>query len=148
MTRTTTEGERRKTEAHALLEARRELYVLRGRRALLEAMLSNPNVEATADDVRAAVELPPDIDPVCLGAVPGPLARAGIIRRVGFTATARAEGHTRPVTVWQLADRAAAYRWLATHPDRPDPADNAEAGDLFNGLDTTKNAGAGTPARY
>lgn len=116
----TADGEARKLDAHALLEARREVYVLRGRRALLAALLARG--EATADDVRDAVELPDEINPVCLGVVPGLLARAGIIERVGFAESRRPDAHARPVSVWRLADRAAALGWLAAHPDRPDSA--------------------------
>ncbi len=128
----TAEGEARKLDAHALLEARREVYVLRGRRALLAALLAG--VEATADDVRDAVEVPDEINPVCLGVVPGLLARLGIIERVGFTESRRPDAHARPVSVWRLADRDAALAWLAAHPDRPDPTPaEADAGpSLFN----------------
>lgn len=115
----TADGEARKLDAHAMLEARREVYVLRGRRALLARLLDAP--EATADDVRNAVDLPDEINPVCLGAVPGPLARAGIIECIGFDESRRPDAHARPVSVWALADRAAALGWLAGNPDRPDP---------------------------
>jgi hypothetical protein len=114
-----TEGERRKLEAHEQLEARRELHILRGRRALLQRLLDVG--EATADDVRRAVELPAEVNPVCLGAVPAPLAYAGIIERAGYAVTSRAEAHARPVSRWRLVDRAAAIRWLDAHPDRADP---------------------------
>ena len=70
-------GERRKLEAHALLASRREVYVLRGRRALLTVLLARGT--ATADDVRA-VELPGGLNPTAFGVVPGHLARAGIIK--------------------------------------------------------------------
>jgi hypothetical protein len=109
-------GEQLKSEAHALLEARRAAWVRRGRRALLVRML-NGDGTATADDVRAAVELPPDINPVCLGPVPQALARVGIIERSGFALTTRAAGHARPVTVWRLVDQDAARQWLADHPE-------------------------------
>jgi len=113
-------GERRKADALELLEARRELYVLRGRRALVGKMLAGDGT-ATADDVRAAVELPAELDPRCLGSVPGRLAYDGIIGPAGFVRSARPEGHARWIQVWQLADRAAAEAWLRDHPDRPDP---------------------------
>jgi hypothetical protein len=137
MTRSTTQnandnGEARKLDAFALLEARRAVYVLRGRRALLRRLLDCG--EATADDVRTAVELPPEIAPVALGCVPAPLARAGIIERAGFVESRRPDAHARPVSIWRLIDRAAALAWLAFHPDRPDPAPD-EASDeakLFN----------------
>jgi hypothetical protein len=113
------DGERRKLAAHALLAARRAFYVRRGQRALLEQLFAART--ATADDVRRALTLPDDIGPRCLGAVPGPLARAGIIRRVGFRGSERAIAHARPVTVWELADRAAAFAWRAAYPELPGP---------------------------
>ncbi|MCZ2401409.1 MAG: hypothetical protein LC135_16345 [Phycisphaerae bacterium] len=115
----TADGESCKLDAHALPEARREVYVLRGRRALLARLLDA--AEATANDVRDVVEVRDEINPVCLGVVPGSLARAGIIERVGFAESRRPDAHARPVSIWRLADRAAALGWLAVHPDRPDP---------------------------
>ena len=142
------EGERQKLDALALLEARRECYVRRGRRALLDAVLRSG--AATADDVWEAMELPPGIDPRCLGSIPGPLARAGIVRPAGFVKSRRPERHASYIQVWQLADRAAALRWLATHPDLPDPpADDPPAvqGVLFPAHPTNEpGATAGTAA--
>jgi len=100
------EGERRKTDALATLGERREVYVNRGRRALLSALLERGR--ATADDMRAAVDLPAGVNPKLFGAAPGPLARAGIIRAAGYTNSRRPESHARPVKVWTLADRTAA----------------------------------------
>ncbi len=115
------DGEQRKADAMALLAKRREIYVNRGRRALLRALLHSGT--ATADDVRAVVKLPPGTGPKLFGSVPGALVRAGIIRADGFGKTSRPEGHARPVTVWKLVDRAGALRWLAEHPDLPGEAD-------------------------
>ncbi|MDX1965099.1 MAG: hypothetical protein SFX18_18285 [Pirellulales bacterium] len=120
-------GERRRDAAHRLLEARRSVYILRGRRALLTALLAGAET-VTADDVRAAVELPHGIDPRCLGAVPTPLADAGIIRADGYATSRRAEAHARPMRLWRLVDADAARRWLAAHPDRPDPDCGAATG--------------------
>lgn len=114
-----TDGTSRKADAHALLEAHRELYVLRGRRALLAALLERGT--ATADDVRHAVELPDDLDPKCFGAVPRELVRLGLIEHAGFTTTARPKAHARPVSVWRLRDRAGAIAWLNSNADRPAP---------------------------
>ena len=47
----------------------------------------------------------------------------------GFAATTRAVGHARPVTVWELADRTAAYQWLTAHPDLPDTTPDESGGD-------------------
>jgi len=119
------EGERRKGDALALLSAHRETVIRRAQRALLTVVLETGS--ATADDIRARVELPTGIGPKCFGAAPGPLARAGVIRADGFTKTCRPVGHARPVTIWALAARAAALRWLAVHPDLPDPGDDDQA---------------------
>jgi len=129
------EGRARKLDAHALLETRREVYVLRGRRALLAVLLEHG--EATADDVRRAVALPDDIDPVCFGVVPGSLARAGIIERIGFATTTRPQAHARPVSVWRLANRDAALEWLARHPDQPDPVSESDTEPCLFPLENT-----------
>lgn len=134
-------GEALKLSAQAFLEARRELIILRGRRALLTVLLRTGR--ATADDVRDTVELPEGIDPVCLGAVPGALARTGIIERIGFGPSSRADAHARPVSVWRLADRDAALAWLAVHPDRPDPVpDKKDAEPTLFDLAPTATPGA------
>lgn len=112
------EGERRRDVAWAMLETRREQVILRARRVLLTVLLSRG--EGTMDDVRDAVTLPAGVDPVCLGCVPGPLARAGIIRAAGLARTSRPTAHARPLTVWRLVDRDAAERWLTEHPLLPD----------------------------
>lgn len=112
------EGERRRDVARSMLETRRERVIQRARRVLLTVLLIRG--EATMDDVRDAVTLPAGVDPVCLGCVPGPLARAGIIRAAGSVRTSRPTAHARPLTVWRLVDRDAAERWLAEHPPPPD----------------------------
>lgn len=117
-------GEARKKAAHVLLEARREQYIRDARRVLLTRLLEHGT--ATIDDVREAVELPNGIDPKCFGAVPGQLARAGIIRRIGFATTTRAIAHARPVTVWGLADAGRAQTWLASHRSLPDLTTGAQ----------------------
>jgi hypothetical protein len=122
----TAEGEWMKREALALLEARREAYVRRGRRALLRAMLGGDG-RATADDVCIVVELAPGTDPRCLGSVPGVLAYQRIIRAADFIRSTRPERHASWLQVWTLVDRDAALRWLADHPDLPDPADADQA---------------------
>ncbi len=116
------EGQRLKADALALLESRREVYVNRGRRALLTVMLTGDGT-ATADAVRDLVTLPPGIDAKLFGTVPHRLAYDRIIVNAGRVKTARAVAHGRYVELWRLADRAAAEAWLRNHPDLPDPAD-------------------------
>lgn len=111
------EGERLRDAAHSLLSLHRERIVRDAQRALIEQVLSSGT--ATADDIRAAITLPDGIDPVCLGAVPGSLARRGISRRMGYVPTTRPCAHARPVSVWGLVDHPGAVAWLAAHPPIP-----------------------------
>lgn len=60
---TNLDGATRRDEALYVLTETREIYIVRGRRALLTRLLDRRT--ATADDVRAAVDLPADLDPVC-----------------------------------------------------------------------------------
>jgi hypothetical protein len=113
------EGERRKDAAHALLDAHRRIYIRRARRALLMRLLDAGT--GTADDLADLVEPTPDLDPRYRGAVPGPLARAGIIRHVGYERSRRPSRHASIISTWEIADRDAATDWLDTHPDLPDP---------------------------
>jgi hypothetical protein len=113
------DGEARKRAAHRLLEAHRERLILRARRALLIHLLAHDT--GSIDDVRGAVPVPAGLNPKLFGTVPGPLALAGIIRAAGSRKTGRAVGHARPVTVWQIADRAAALAWLREHPEPTEP---------------------------
>ncbi len=106
-------GEERKKAALAELEELRRDVVMRARRALLLHLLVHGT--ATADDVRDLVELPDGISPTCLGAVPGALARAGIIRRAGYAPSQRPERHAAPTAVWELVNGTAAEVWVAEH---------------------------------
>lgn len=140
-------GERRKDSILQSLAARRGAIVNRGRWVLLLRAL---NVgAATADDVRANVSVPDDVDPRCLGSVPGPLARAGIIRLAHFAKSNRPERHASYIGQWELSDANAALDWLRLHPDQPDPPpdDDADgmAPDLFTPpLPQTRNPAAVT----
>jgi hypothetical protein len=127
------EGNSRKDAAHALVEARRDVLIRRARRALLQRLLDVGT--ATADDV--AERLGPterSMDRRWLCAVPGPLAIARIIRRAGYTKSARPIRHTSVIAVWELADRAGALAWLARNPDMPE----GENGDGVPCLATSK----------
>jgi len=82
-----TTGDDARDGALAMLEDLASIYVNRGRRIMLQAMLRAGF--ATADDVYGSLGLPSDIDPRCLGAVPKALASAGIIRAAGFVKSNR-----------------------------------------------------------
>lgn len=120
------EGERRRDNALELLRERRAVWVRRAQRALLTAALDRGT--ATADDVAAAVDLPPDLDGRLLGAAPGTLAHAGLLWLAGYVRSCRATRHASILAVWGLADRAAAVAWLADHPDLPDLDAELDAG--------------------
>jgi hypothetical protein len=132
------EGERRKQDALTNLGTCGETIVERGRRVLLRRLLESPN--ATADDVREALELPEGLDARCLGAVPIGLARLGIIRSAGYVRSGRPERHASPIQLWTLADRAAAVAWLAAHPEARAPGPGGQLG-LFD----VDQAAAGGP---
>lgn len=123
MTSTHTEGKRLRDAALTLLAERRAAIVRDAQRALLTKLLDD--ADATIDDVRAVVMLPPEINPKVFGAVATPLADAGIIRAAGYRRTARPSAHARPITVWTLIDRAAAVAWLTDHPPLSDPTPDA-----------------------
>lgn len=111
-------GEILKAHAHAALTAYRCPLVRLAQTVLLRVLLERGTV--TADDVRPFVPVPAGIDPKFFGAVPGPLARAGIIRADGYRKSDRKETHARPNRIWTLADRSAALRWLANNPPQLD----------------------------
>jgi len=123
-------GERRKERILNDLAIRREVYVNRARRALLKKILREG--VACADDVYGDAGIPEGIDPRCLGTVPGPLARLGIIRRTDFAKSNRPERHASFISRWSLANPAKASQWLATHPDLGDDVQDSNGGDLFN----------------
>lgn len=141
-------GEVRKREQLALHRERRAVYVRRGQRSLLEHLLRADT--ATADDVRKGVNVPMSVDPKLFGAVPGPLAKAGIIECSGYRASKRTKAHARPVKVWKLRDREKALRWLAEHPDLPERTVDAKTqrllplgfveGSLSDGTAQTRHA--------
>ena len=122
------EGNQCKLAAHRLLAARREAIVRNARRALLTVLLHRS--EATIDDVRRAVAVPEGIDPVCIGAVPGELARLGLIERIGYAPTNRVAAHARPVSIWKLIDRDGAFRWLAAHAEMKGLPEHSRSDDL------------------
>jgi hypothetical protein len=125
----TSEGERRRDNALELLRERRAVWVRRAQRALLTAAVERGT--ATADNVAAAVDLPPDLDGRLLGAAPGALVRAGLLWLAGYVRSTRPERHASVIATWGLADRAAAVAWLRDNPDLPDlDADGADVRQL------------------
>ena len=69
--------------------------------------------ELCADDVRDIVAIPSGISPKLMGPVFRDLADAGILRRDGYRNSKRRCAHARPLSVWRLADPAAAIARLA-----------------------------------
>jgi hypothetical protein len=114
-------GEARRDAALAQLSARRPAIIRDIQRAAVRLALDLGNI--TADDIRAAVTIPPGVRPTVVGAAVRVLAIAGIIRKIDFRPSRRPVAHARPLTVWALTDHAAALRWLADHPALPKPAE-------------------------
>jgi len=111
-------GEDLKDAALRRHHLRRPALIRAAQRSLLtEALARGP---VTIDDARGGVEVPEGFNPKAFGAVPGTLARCGILRSIGFVKSLRFEAHARRVTLWELADRDAAMAWLATHPELPE----------------------------
>lgn len=103
--------------ALAALAARRPALVRDIQRAAVRLALDRG--ELTADDLRAAVTIPPGIRPVVVGAAVRMLAVAGILVHAGYRKSLRPVAHRRPLAVWRLADAARAAAWLADHPPLP-----------------------------
>jgi len=108
------EGEGRRDKALSILRARRANLIRECTAAALRIALDRG--EVCADDVRALVAIPPDISPKLVGVVFRDLADACILRRAGFRNSTRPAAHARPLSIWRLADAAAALAWLASHP--------------------------------
>lgn len=119
------EAESRRDAALSLLRVRRADLIRECTAAALRVALDRG--EVCADDVRAVVTIPADISPKLVGVVFRDLADAGIFRRAGFRTSTRPIAHARPLSVWRLADAAAALAWLADHP--PILADPVPAAD-------------------
>ena len=108
------DAKRRKEQALTNHETNRKAILLKARHVFIQHLLQSG--ESTADHIREVIELPPDINPSCLGAVPAPLARAGIVQRGGYVVSRRKESHARTLSLWQLLDRAKAQQWLDDNP--------------------------------
>ncbi len=106
------DGEARRDAALNHLRVRRADLIRECTAAALRVVLEGGQV--CADDIRALVPIPPDISPKLVGCVFRDLSDARILRRAGFRTSARPIAHARPVSLWQLADAAAALAWLAT----------------------------------
>lgn len=105
------DGEARRDAALNLLRVRRADLIRRCTVAALRVALERG--EVVADDVRAAVPIPPGVSPKLVGYVFRDLEDARILRRVRFRNSTRPASHARPLSVWALADAAATARIAA-----------------------------------
>jgi len=106
------DGEARRDSALNLLRVRRAGLIRECTAAALRIALETG--ELCADDVRAVVTIPPGISPKLVGCVFRDLADARILRRDGHRNSKRPAAHARLLSVWRLADPAAAYARLAS----------------------------------
>jgi hypothetical protein len=80
--------------------------------------------EASADDIRSRLTLPPDIDPTLIGPAVRQLRMAGVIKRVGRDAeSSRPIAHGRPLPLWSVTTPEAAQQWRTENPP-PSPVDD------------------------
>lgn len=110
----TTTGRDRKEIQLSLHEAEHKQFMLLARRALIELLRSRDS--ATIDDLRPKITIPASVSCKAIGAIPTALAKAGVIRRAGFTESIRPEAHGRMLSAWTLADSAKASAWMAANP--------------------------------
>lgn len=90
-------GQERKREALERFEHTGAFWLSRARAVAHEHAIANGKV--TSDDVLAVVGMPEDMHHNLVGAI---FALRDEWRAVGRTATKRAEGHSRRITVWRL----------------------------------------------
>lgn len=107
-------GLARRDAAHAQAEADHGQTLLLARRMFALWLLQMGT--GTADDVQDLIELPPTVNPVILGAVPGLFARRQWIVADGYEKSRRPQAHARPILRWRLVDAAALSAWREAHP--------------------------------
>lgn len=122
-------GERLRDRGLSIAERRQRHLARRGARRVVELALAGQRV--TADDIHDELRLSDAIRHKWLGSVFRSLALAGVIRRSGAEPSKRPVCHARLQSVWCLADRSVAERWLVDHPELPAPTMPS----LLDGLD-------------
>jgi len=105
-------------EALSLLAATRPATIRKLQRAAVSLALEAGTV--TADDVRDAVPIAPNINPKVMGSAIRQLAVLNILRGGDYVRSRRRVAHCRPVRQWHLADAGRAVCWLAAHPEPTD----------------------------
>lgn len=113
------EGERLRDLGLSVAERRRRRLARRWARRVVELALAGQKV--TADDAHDELHLSDDIRHKWIGASFRALAVGGVIRRCGAEPSRRPVNHARLQSIWCLADRSVAERWLVDHPEIPAP---------------------------
>lgn len=122
-------GQRLRDRGLSIAEDRQKRLARRGGRTVVKLALERPRF--TADDLQDELQLRDHVRHAWIGAIFRAVVVAGVIERCGAEPSRRPANHARLQSIWRLADRAAAERWLADHPELPDPP----APNLFDGLD-------------
>jgi hypothetical protein len=95
-----TDGQAAKQLALGLFEQNRKAKLAEARPLFVQVLREQGR--STIDDLRDRMQIPDEYDPRWLGAVPGPLARRGIIRHVGYRKSERRVAHARELRLWEL----------------------------------------------
>ena len=97
-------------------------YLRKAKRAALECALSRGYV--TIDDIRERVPFPKELNPKINGDVTADFRRLDLFVEVTHQKSRRKIAHSRPITLWRLANSAEAKQWLIDHPDLPWPEES------------------------
>jgi hypothetical protein len=109
------EGERRRDAGIDLAARRREVLILAGQIAFLNALLSSADRRATTDDITEDLFASfPDAGK-WRGSIPRGLASRGLLKKDGYRESTRAARNRGTVAVWVAADSDAA---LTAHRDQ------------------------------
>ena len=91
----------------------KHVYLMLARRLFLERLLQDGQATCEMQEI---LPRPEGVSPQTLGSIPRPLAAAGLISPMGASRANRAARHGGLSTVWRLADRRGAERYLNTIP--------------------------------
>lgn len=105
-------GEARKRTGMTNAASSKRVPILRGRIALIEAMLSTSDRIATTDDACDDLLAEYPDSGKWRGSIPKSLVTAGIIEKHGFTCSKRVSRHRSAIFQWRLIDEEAAVAEL------------------------------------
>lgn len=107
------QAESAKERGMALAASGRERLTLAGELALLQAIVANPNNQATMDDATDHMTERYADGGRWRGSIPRSLRMRGLIHKAGYTESERASRHRGTVAVWEAANLPAIHARIA-----------------------------------